>query len=156
MRSPKRPASELSDNLVLTSEPRRSRSEIVALLGGSILNNLQQGDATLGLINIAGSAVFSNLQGTLSQIGQTIGLSELRLFPTLVTNTNTNVSVLGLAAEGVFDVSKDFSVSLSRVFASNEPFRYNVIYRLNDELRVRASTNLGDEGRAVVEYETRF
>ncbi|MBD2163675.1 translocation/assembly module TamB domain-containing protein [Calothrix membranacea FACHB-236] len=152
----KGPASELSDNLVLTSEPRRNRAEIVALLGGSILNNLQQGDATLGLINIAGSAVFSNLQGTISQIGETIGLSELRLFPTLVTNRNTNVSVLGLAAEGVFDISNNFSVSLSRVFASNEPLLYNVIYRLNDEVRVRGATNLGDEGRAVIEYETRF
>ncbi|MDZ8056484.1 MAG: translocation/assembly module TamB domain-containing protein [Aulosira sp. ZfuVER01] len=152
----KGPASELSQNLVLTSEPRRSRGEIVALLGGSILNNLQQGDTGLGLVNLAGSAIFSNLQGTISQIGQTIGLSELRLFPSLVTNRNTNVSVLGLAAEGVFDVSRNFSVSLSRVFASNEPLNYNVIYRLNDEVRVRGSTNLGDEGRAVVEYETRF
>ncbi|BAY23018.1 hypothetical protein NIES2100_27820 [Calothrix sp. NIES-2100] len=152
----KGPASQLSRNLVLTSEPRRSRGEIVALLGGSFLNNLQQGDTGLGLINIAGSAIFSNLQGTISQIGETIGLSELRLFPTLVTNRNTNVSVLGLAAEGVFDVSNNFSVSLSRVFASNEPLLYNVIYRLNDEVRVRGATNLGDEGRAVVEYETRF
>ncbi|BAY63376.1 hypothetical protein NIES22_34630 [Calothrix brevissima NIES-22] len=152
----KGPASQLSRNLVLTSEPRRSRGEIVALLGGSFLNTLQQGDTGLGLINIAGSAIFSNLQGTVSQIGETIGLSELRLFPTLVTNRNTNVSVLGLAAEGVFDISRNFSLSLSRVFASNEPLLYNVIYRLNDEVRVRAATNLGDEGRAVVEYESRF
>ncbi|MBD2195228.1 MULTISPECIES: translocation/assembly module TamB domain-containing protein [Calothrix] len=152
----KGPASQLSRNLVLTSEPRRSRGEIVALLGGSFLNTLQQGDTGLGLINIAGSAIFSNLQGTVSQIGETIGLSELRLFPTLVTNRNTNVSVLGLAAEGVFDISQNFSLSLSRVFASNEPLLYNVIYRLNDEVRVRAATNLGDEGRAVVEYESRF
>ncbi|MDZ7956661.1 MAG: translocation/assembly module TamB domain-containing protein [Aulosira sp. DedQUE10] len=152
----KGPASQLSKNLELTSEPRRSRGEIVALLGGSFLNSLQQGDTGLGLINIAGSAIFSNLQGTISQIGETIGLSELRLFPTLVTNRNTNVSVLGLAAEGVFDVSNNFSVSLSRVFAGSEPLLYNVIYRLNDEVRVRGATNFGDEGRAVVEYETRF
>ncbi|BAY10419.1 translocation/assembly module TamB domain-containing protein [Calothrix sp. NIES-2098] len=152
----KGPASELSRNLVLTSEPRRSRAEIIALLGGSFINTLQQGDTGLGLINIAGSAIFSNLQGTISQIGETIGLSELRLFPTLITNRNTNVSVLGLAAEGVFDISNKFSVSLSRVFASNEPLLYNVIYRLNDEVRVRGATNFGDEGRATVEYETRF
>jgi translocation and assembly module TamB len=152
----KGPASELSRNLVLTSEPRRSRGEIVALLGGSFLNTLQQGDTGLGLVNLAGSAIFSSLQGTITQIGETIGLSELRLFPTVVTNRTTNVSVLGLAAEGVFDISNNFSVSLSRVFAVDEPLRYNVIYRLNDEIRVRGSTNLGDEGRAVVEYETRF
>lgn len=152
----KGPASELSRNLVLTSEPRRSRGEIVALLGGSFLNSLQQGDAGLGLINIAGSAIFSNLQGTITRIGETIGLSELRLFPTLVTNRTRSVSVLGLAAEGVFDVSRNFSVSLSRVFAIDEPLRYNVIYRVNDEIRMRGSTDLGDEGRAVVEYESRF
>ncbi|MBW4564736.1 MAG: translocation/assembly module TamB domain-containing protein [Mojavia pulchra JT2-VF2] len=152
----KGPASKLSDNLDLTSEPRRSEAEIVALIGGSFINNLGQGDAGLGLVNLAGSAIFSNLQGTISQIGETIGLSELRLFPTIVTNATRSTSVLGLAAEAVFDVSNAFSVSLSRVFASDEPFRYNVIYRVNDEILVRGSTNLGDESRAVVEYETRF
>ncbi len=77
------------------------------MLGGSILNNLQQGDAGLGLVNFASSAILSNLQGTITQIGETIGLSELRLYPTLVTNRTTNVSVLGLAAEGVFDISNN-------------------------------------------------
>ena len=150
------PASELAQNLELTSEPGRSESEIIALLGGSFVNTLGRGDTLLGLANLAGSALFNNLQGNISQFGEAIGLSELRLYPTIVTDPASEVSVLGLAAEAVFDITGNFSVSLSRVFAADEPFRYNLLYRLNDQVLVRGSTNFAGESRALVEYEARF
>ncbi|NJL61528.1 MAG: hypothetical protein HC903_06495 [Methylacidiphilales bacterium] len=83
-------------------------------------------------------------------------MSELRVYPTLVTEATRDISVLGLAAEAVFDISEDFSVSLSRIFAANEFFRYNAIYRINDQIILRGSTNLDDESRALIEYESRF
>ncbi|MDZ4870902.1 MAG: hypothetical protein CLLPBCKN_000290 [Chroococcidiopsis cubana SAG 39.79] len=150
------PASELADNLELTSEPNRSEAEIVALLGGSFVNTLGRGDPTLGLATIAGSALLSNFQDNITEIGEALGIDELRLFPTIVTDPTENVSVLGLAAEAVFAITNDFSVSLSRVFAANDPLRYNLIYRLNDQILVRGSTNLSGESRLLVEYETRF
>jgi translocation and assembly module TamB len=150
------PASKLADNLQLTSQPNRSRAEIVALLGGSVVDFLDQPDAALGVVSLAGSAVFGGLQGTFNEIGQLVGLSELRVSPTVVTNSRTNSSVLGLSAEAVFDISNNFSASLSRVFATDEPFRYNLLYRLNDEIILRGSTNLSDESRATVEFERRF
>ncbi|KYC42346.1 hypothetical protein WA1_20465 [Scytonema hofmannii PCC 7110] len=150
------PASQLSDNLVLTSEPRRSEPEIIALLGGSIINTLGQSDTALGIATFAGSTVLGGLQGSISALGQAIGFSEFRIFPTNIGNEASKPSVLGLAAEGVFDISRGFSVSLSRVFLTNEPFRYNVLYRVNDNTLVRGSTDLEDESRLEVEYETRF
>jgi translocation and assembly module TamB len=150
------PASELGDNLELTSEPNRSRGEIVALLGGSILNSFGQTDATQGLTNFASSTILGGLQGTITAIGQAIGFSEFRIFPTPSTNEATRTSVLNLSAEGVFDINRNFSASLSRPLSSDESFLYNVLYRVNDEILMRGSTNLGDENRFLVEYETRF
>ncbi|MCC5622226.1 translocation/assembly module TamB domain-containing protein [Nostoc sp. CHAB 5715] len=151
------PASELGNNLELTSEPSRSRGEIVALLGGSILNSFGQADAGQGLTNFASSTILGGLQGTITAIGQAVGFSEFRIFPTPTTNNETTTaSVLNLSAEGVFDINRNFSASLSRPLSSDESFRYNVLYRLNDEILMRGSTNLGDENQFQVEYETRF
>lgn len=151
------PASELGDNLELTSEPSRSKGEIVALLGGSILNSFGQADAGQGLTNFASSTILGGLQGTITAIGQAVGFSEFRIFPTPTTsNETTTASVLNLSAEGVFDINRNFSASLSRPLSTDESFRYNVLYRLNDEILMRGSTNLGDENLLQVEYETRF
>ncbi|MBW4689944.1 MAG: translocation/assembly module TamB domain-containing protein [Komarekiella atlantica HA4396-MV6] len=152
------PASELSENLELTSEPSRSRGEIVALLGGSILGSFSQtGDATQGLTNLAGSTILGGLQGSITAIGQAIGFSEFRIFPTPVTNqASRRSSVLDLSAEGVFNINNNFSVSLSRPLSTNESFRYNLLYRLNDQILMRGSTDLGDANQFLFEYETRF
>lgn len=153
------PASKLSDNLELTSEPSRSKGEIVGLLGGSILSSFGQTNAGQGLTGFASSTILGGLQGTITAIGQAVGFSEFRIFPTPSTNTNkaANGSVLNLSAEGVFDINKNASVSLSHALSNNdESFRYNVLYRLNDEILMRGSTNLGDENQFQVEYESRF
>ncbi|MBW4633953.1 MAG: translocation/assembly module TamB domain-containing protein [Iphinoe sp. HA4291-MV1] len=165
------PVSELSDNLELTSEPSRSEGEIISLLGGSIISGFGQSDATTGIASLAGSTIFGSLQGSITAIGQAIGFSEFRIYPTTVSKQSRSneenkkgetpssaqsSSVLGLTAEGVFDLSKNFSVSLSRVFLTDEPFRYNVIYRVNDDVLVRGSTSFSDDSRLQVDYETRF
>jgi translocation and assembly module TamB len=151
------PASELSDNLELTSEPGRSKGEIVALLGGSILGSFGQTDAGQGLTNFASSTILGGLQGTITAIGQAVGFSEFRIFPTPITSNETKTaSVLNLSAEGVFNINRNFSASLSRPLTSDESFRYNILYRLNDEILMRGSTNLGDENQFQVQYETRF
>ncbi|NMF66165.1 translocation/assembly module TamB domain-containing protein [Brasilonema octagenarum] len=151
------PASRLSaGNLELTSEPNRSEGEIISLLGGSVINSFGQSDATTGIATLAGSTIFGSLQGRITAIGQAIGFSEFRISPTSVSKQSKNESVLGLTAEGVFDLSKNFSVSLSRVFLADESFRYNVIYRVNDDVLVRGSTSFSDDSRLQVDYETRF
>jgi translocation and assembly module TamB len=152
------PASELEENLELTSDPPRSEAEIVALLGGSFVNALSAGQANpaQGLATIAGTTLFNYLQRNFGELSNAVGISEFRLFPTLVTDPDEDVSVLGLAAEAVFDITNNISFSVSTVFAADEPLRYNVIYRVNDQVRVRASTNFAGESRALVEYESRF
>ncbi|WP_175586789.1 translocation/assembly module TamB, partial [Nostoc sp. UIC 10630] len=152
-------ASKLNENLELTSSPSRSQTEIVALLGGGFVDTQGRGDSTLGLINIAGSAVFNNFQSAFNQIGSTFGLSELRIFPTVISENpeaGRSSSTLELAAEAGVDISTKISVSSIKILTTNDPFQWGVNYRINDEFRVRASTNLTDDSRAVVEYQTRF
>ncbi|WP_317107395.1 translocation/assembly module TamB domain-containing protein [Chroococcidiopsis sp. SAG 2025] len=115
-----------------------------------------RGNPTLGLAIMAGSTLLSNFQDNTTEIGEALGIDELRLFPTIVTEPEEQASVLGLAAEAVFDITNDFSISFSRVFAADAPWRYNLIYRLNDQILVRASTNLSGESQLLVEYEARF
>ncbi|WP_414549701.1 translocation/assembly module TamB domain-containing protein [Anabaena sp. CCY 0017] len=152
-------ASQINETLELTSSPARSETAIVALLGGGFVDGQGGGDSTLGIINIAGSAVFSNLQSAFSQIGSSVGLSELRIFPTIVSNSpeaGRSSSSLELAAEAGIDVSPRFSISSIKILTANDPFQWGINYRINDEIRLRASTNLDDDSRAVVEFQRRF
>ncbi|TVP66656.1 MAG: translocation/assembly module TamB [Nodularia sp. (in: Bacteria)] len=152
-------ASQINETLELTSSPARSETEIVALLGGGFVDGQGGGDSTLGLINIAGSAVFSNFQSAFSQIGSAVGLSELRIFPTIVSNNpeaGRSSSSLELAAEAGIDVSPKVSISSIKILTANDPFQWGINYRINDEIRLRASTNLDDDSRAVVEFQRRF
>ncbi|WP_071190466.1 translocation/assembly module TamB domain-containing protein [Trichormus sp. NMC-1] len=155
----KGPASQLNDNLELKSSPTRSETEIVTLLGGGFVDTQGRGDSTLGLINIAGSAVFNNFQSTFNQIGDAFGLSELRLFPTIISDkpeAGKSSSSLELALEAGVDISSKFSFSSIKILTASDPFQWGVNYRINDEIRLRASTNLTDDSRAVIEFERRF
>ncbi|NJM74011.1 MAG: hypothetical protein HC862_30100 [Scytonema sp. RU_4_4] len=154
------PASKLDESLELTSSPARSETEIVALLGGGFVNPQEQGnDTTLRLINIAGSAVLNNLQEPLNQIGTALGLSELRLFPTILSDTieaGRTSSSLELAAEAGMDLTRRISISTLKILTTSDPFQWGINYRVNNSIRVRATTNLLDDNRAVVEYHKKF
>lgn len=152
------PASELSENIELTSDPDRTESEIVSLLGGSILTTFGENPA-LGAATFAGSALFgSDLQAVITELQQAVGLSELRIYPTFVPEEEESDenSVLGLSVEGIVDVSEDFSVSVAGVVGSEDPVRYGVIYRISDEFLLRTSTDLAGDNRATLRYEITF
>lgn len=151
------PASQLFDNLVLTSTPSRNQSEIVALIGGGFVQTLGRADSALGLANIAGSALLSTYQGTFTNIGNALGLSELRLFPAVITNEErARSSSLGVAAEAGIDISRNIYFSVLRFLTADQPTQFGVSYRVNPQIRVRTSTDFSGESRAVVEYENQF
>lgn len=152
-------ASKLNDVLELTSSPSRSQTEIVALLGGGLLGGQGGRDTTLDLINIAGSAVFSNLQSAFNNIGSAFGLTELRIFPTILSQNpeaGRNNSTLELAAEAGIDISPKVSVSNIKILTAKDPSQWGINYRVSERFRIRASTNLEDDSRAVVEFQMRF
>ncbi|TAF15728.1 MAG: translocation/assembly module TamB [Nostocales cyanobacterium] len=152
-------ARQLDRSLELRSSPSRSQTEIVTLLGGGFIDTQGRGDSTLGLINIAGSAVFNNFQSAFNQVGNAFGLSELRIFPTILSDNpeaGKSNSTLELALEAGVDISNIFSVSAIKILTASDPFQWGINYRINDDFRVRASTNLTDDSRTVIEFERRF
>ena len=153
------PASKLKENLELTSSPSRSKTEIVSLLGGGFIDTQGRGETTLGLINIAGSAVLNNLQSALNEVGNAFGLSEFRIFPTIIaedSDAEKNDFTLEIAAEAGIDLTKRFSVSGIKILTSDDPFQWGINYRVSDQVRLRGSTNLFDDTRVLMEYQKRF
>ncbi len=149
-------ANQLSQTLQLTSTPPRSESEIVALLGGGFVQTLGSGDSTLGIANFAGSALLGNVQNV---IGDALGLSEFRLFPYLDPNPkNRSSSTLDLAAEVGFDLNRRLSATVLKVLTANtqSSAQLGLLYRVNDKILLRGSTDLSSDNRAEVEYQTRF
>lgn len=146
-------SSQLTDKLELTSSPQRSESEIIALLGGGFFNNFSEGNSNLGLANLASAAVLGSFQG---EIGDALGLSEFRLFPTQVIDSENRTSTLNLGAEIGLDISDDFSVSVVKILTNEQAPQYSIRYRVNDQTLVRASSDFDDDSRGSIEFEQRF
>lgn len=148
-----------NDIITLSSDPNRSETEILALLGGGLTSGFGQGNTALGLANLAGSTFFGTFQNT---IGDVLGLSEFRIFPTLIpTETEEGEeespsSTLGLGAEAGIDISNDLSISFLTIFDAEQTIQYSIRYRLNDEILLRGITDLSDQQGLTIEYETRF
>ncbi len=146
-------ASELNDRLELNSSPRRSQQEIIALLGGNFIDSFSQGNATIGLANLASSALLSNFQ---NQISEALGLASFRLFPTTINDRGQINTTLGLGAEIGIDITPSVSISALRVLTANQAFQYNLRYRINENLLLRGSSNLAGDNRVLIEFETRY
>jgi translocation and assembly module TamB len=147
------PADRIFDTLELTSDPPRGESQIAALIGGGALSALTEGDETLAIVNLAGSAILGTLQNI---IGRALGLSEFRLFPTNTVSDSGDSSTLGLAAEVGLEITSDLSVSILQVLTADDPPQLGLRYRLNDEFRVRGSISPNGNPTAVLEYQIRF
>ena len=145
-------ASQLAQNLELSSSPSRSQNEILALIGGGFVDTLGRGDATLAIANLAGSALLTRVQNF---VGNTLGLSDFRLFPTTITNDEGTAN-FGLAAELGFNITPDLSTSILQILTTPEPTQVGLRYRLSDQFQLRGSTNFSGESRAVLEFEQRF
>ncbi|MEG5127969.1 translocation/assembly module TamB domain-containing protein [Microcoleus sp. ARI1-B5] len=157
-------ASGLAENLELRSSPSRSQTEIVALLGGSFVQTLGQGDSTLAIANLAGAGLLNNIQ---SAVTNATGLSEFRLFPTRIRGNEgqtassssgaaAGAGSLGIGLEVGADITRNISASIIRVLSANQPTEFNVRYRLNDKILLRGSTNFQGDNRVTAEYELRF
>jgi translocation and assembly module TamB len=148
-------ASQIYNNLELSSSPSRTEAEIVALIGGNFLGSISQAadNPTLALASVAGSTLLSGLQNLISDA---TGLTDFRLFPTTVSSENARSSTLALAAELGYDITDNLSVSVLQLLTVAEPTRFSLRYRINDQLLLRGSSNLSGESRAVLEFQTRF
>ncbi|MEI6379758.1 MAG: translocation/assembly module TamB domain-containing protein [Cyanobacteriota bacterium ELA615] len=141
-------ASDLERSIELTSVPARSQVEIISLLGGG-------GDPTIGLANLASSAILGSFQETLRS---TLGFSQFRVFPTQLINQQdrTGAAQMGIAAEVGVDLSPSIYFSAQQILNIQRPTQFGLRYSINDNLYIRGSSNFSDDSRAVLQYEIRF
>jgi translocation and assembly module TamB len=141
------------EDIDLRSSPPRTKTELLALIGGGLLQQVG-GDPAAALANLAGGTAISFLQEV---IGDALNLSEFNLSPTTTTPVGGRGTTLGLAAEAAIDISRSFSVSVRSVL--NDPSQltnYTLRYRLNPNTLIRTNTDLKGNNGASVEFETRF
>lgn len=146
-------ASQLFENLELTSSPNRSRNEIIGLLGGGFASGTGRGGGALGFANLASSALLTNVQGV---IGNALGFSEFRLFPAITNDTVRRTSTLGFAGEAAIDITPTISASILKLLTSSDPAQFGLRYRINENLLLRGSTDFSGDDRAVLEYNLAF
>lgn len=144
-------ASQLNDNLELSSEPGRTEQEIVGLIGGGFINTFGQGNTTLALANIAGNTLLGDVQDA---IGDALGLSEFRVGPALVDERSGDR--FALEVEAGVDITRNLSASIERILIDDSPTQFSIRYRINDQIILRGSTDFDDNNRALFEFEGRF
>lgn len=147
-------ASQITNKIQLTSSPPRSQTEIIALLGGSFVNTLGRGASTLGLANLAGSALFGSLN---SEFNNAFPIGELRLFPTQILDEDREDGRIdGLAGEIAIEIVDNFSFSTLKILNVDIPAQFGFRYRLDNNFVLRGSSNFDDESRGTIEFESRF
>lgn len=148
-------ASQIANKIQLTSSPPRSQTQILALLGGGFVDTLGRGSSTLGLANLAGSALFGSLN---SEFNDIFPIGEVRLFPTQIIDEDQERDRRdALAGELAINVTDKFSFSVLKILNIGEiPAQVGIRYNFNENFVLRGSTNFDDESRTILEYELRF
>ena len=147
-------ASQITNNLELTSSPPRSPAEIAALLGGGFVEALANSNGTSALVTLAGSALFGSLNAEFNNI---FPIGELRLFPTPIIDENRDNNKDGLAGEIAIDLVDNLSFSALKILNTDIPAQFGFRYRINDNFVLRGSTDFQEDGsRGLIEYELRF
>ena len=146
------PLSELQDNLELESQPARSDSQLIALIGGGLVNQLAQGDTALAVAGFVGSGTFASFS---NDVVDALGLDLFRIFPTTDVSGDSNLPI-SIGVEAGIDLTDDFSFTVLQLLGSTSPPQFGVRYRLTDDLQLRANTDLEEDTRGVLEYQIRF
>ena len=147
-------ASQITNNIELTSSPPRSPAEIAALLGGGFVEALANSNGTSALVTLASSALFGSLNAEFNNV---FPIGELRLFPTPIIDENRDDNKDGLAGEVAINLVDDLSFSALKILNTDVPAQFGLRYRINDNFVLRGSTNFEEDGsRALIEYELRF
>ncbi len=156
-------ASEILNNLSLTSRPDRSEGQILALIGGSLANSVgDESSGTVAIANLAGASILNTIQ---SNIANTLGLTDFRVYPTVVSSRSDNddddeedvETSVGIALELGLDITNRLSASVAQVFSTvDTTTRLNLNYRLNENTLIRGSTDFTGENRFSIQFEKRF
>ena len=146
------PASQALDNLTLVSSPALPESQLASLVTGGYLSDLPGGEPLLAIGTNVLNSFFIDEQ---EAIAQALGLRRFRLqastvLPTASGDTYSYGVGMGLA------LTDDLSVSLVQILNQDQPYQFNVFYRVNDHLGIGSSTDFTDNSRMTLQYYIDF
>ena len=144
----------LMPDIRLSSSPPRSQAEIIALIGGGVLQQQGGSDPAAALASFAGGTILNFLQDA---IGDTLSIAEFNLSPVTTVTEGNRSGTLGLSAEAAIDVSNSFSIALQRIINdSTQPTNFSIRYRLDPNLLLRGNYSSNGSTGISIEYENRF
>lgn len=146
------PASQALDNLTLVSSPNLPERRLASLVTGGYLSDLPGGEPLLAIGTNVLNSFFIDEQ---EAIAQALGLRRFRLqastvLPTASGDTYSYGVGLGLA------LTDDLSLSFVQILNQNQPYQFNVFYRVNDNLGIGSSTDFTDNSRMTLQYYIDF
>lgn len=146
------PASRLFENLELTSNPPYSQNQLLSMVTGGYLSDLEGAEPALPLgINLL-NAFTADSQDA---VGDALGLQRFRLTTTsLIPDTEGDRLSLGVGAS--LGITQNLSVSLIQVLNQAQPFAFNARYRIDQNWGVQGSTNFRNDSRLFLEYRLNF
>lgn len=144
--------------LELSSTPSRSTTELLALMGGGSIADLNQVGGEAVVASLAGSALFNNLQALIDQA--TGNRTSFRIFPAVVPpdrQAQSQAPTLAVGAELGFQVNSFTSVSLLQLLtAPSDPTRFNLGFQVTEHIRLGGQVSTSGQGTGFVEFRYRF
>ncbi len=146
------PASEVSDSLVLTSDPPREQGELLALVGSDLFAGL----TTASYLQVAEFVGAGSLSTFGDRVADAVGLQSFRVFPTTDTGEDSTAAI-GIGIEATARVSRRFDIDFFQVLNSSNRPQLGAQYRFNDSLGLRGASNLDiDDTDFELEYRIKF
>ena len=144
------PASELRDNLALTSDPPREQGELLALLGSNVFTSLASA-SYLQVGEFLGAGSFTNFG---DRIADAVGLQSFSVAPTTETGDEGSTSI-GIEVAATASINDRFKLDFEQILNSSSRPLLGTQYRATDELTLRGASNL-NETEFELEYRIEF
>lgn len=145
------PASQITDNLTLTSRPSLDQDELLALLSSSAVTGLSNASLTQ-IGGFLGSG--SRLSTFGDRIADAVGLQSFRIFPT-TDASDDGAAGIGIGLEASAAIGDRVNITIFDILNNNNLPQLGVLYRFTDELNIRGASNLNDTDLEI-EYRLKF
>ena len=143
-------ASELKDNLMLTSDPSRNQGELLALLSSNVVTGITSA-SYLQLGEFLGAGSFNSIG---DRIADVVGLQSFSVAPT-TSRSDKGSSSIGIEVAATARLSDRFKVDFQQILNSSSRPLLGTQYQLTDELNLRGASNL-NETEFELEYRLKF
>ncbi len=139
--------------LQLSSFPDYPEDRLLSMVTGGHLSDLPGGEPAIATLANLGFAFFTEQQ---QSIGDSLGLRRLRLGVTTQVPTSENTDLFGVGVGVTAGITDDLSATLVQVLNQDQPYQFNVQYRLTNDMAIGTSTNFSNDTRIFWQYRLRF